>query len=233
MHAVVPAAGRGSRMGALTDDRPKPLIPIGGRPLLAHVFDTLATADPDRYVVVIGYRGEQIRDRFGECYRKRPIEYVNQPERLGLADAIRRAGTIVGENEFVALNGDNVLRTDLGRLTSSDAAVTLLAERCSRAAARETGVIVTDAEGQVERMVEKPDEPPSTLCSAGAFRASPAIQTACEAIEPSARGEYELADAITWLLERGNRADVVERSGPRVNVNTPADISRAADLLSD
>ena len=90
MQALVPAAGRGSRLRPLTDDRPKALVEVGNRPLLEHVLDALSD-HVDEYVVVVNYLGDRIRDYFGGSYRKTPITYVEQPERLGLADAVSRA----------------------------------------------------------------------------------------------------------------------------------------------
>ena len=240
MHAVVPAAGRGTRLGSFTEDRPKPLVEVADRPLLAHVLDALAAVDPDSYVVVTGYRGEQIRSQFGDSYRETPIRYVSQPEPVGLADAIRRAREEIEErtpddntSEFVVCNGDNALRADLSRLCDSDAAATLLVERVIPDQARTTGVVVTDEHGQVERVVEKPDDPPGRLVSAGAWRFTPVIADACRAIDPASTGEYELADAITHLVETGHRVDTVELAGERVNVNEPADLERAAVILDE
>lgn len=236
MDAIVPAAGQGTRLRPLTDDRPKPLVEVAGRPLLAHVFDAIEPADPDRYVVVVGYRGEQIREHFGQTYRDTPIEYVHQPEQIGLADAVARAGAVV-DGPALVCNGDNVFGGDLAALAHAhgaaqdDVAATLLVEEATIERARETGVVVTDDGRRVERVVEKPDEPPATLVNAGAYAFSPAIFEACAAIEPGATGEYELADAITWLIESGDVVRTVRYEGERVNVNEPADIERAARLV--
>lgn len=91
--------------------------------------------------------------------------------------------------------------------------------------------MVADDRGEVRRVVEKPDDPPSTLVSAGAYAFSPAIVDACEAIEPASTGEYELADAITHLLDRGNRVETVELQGERVNVNGLDDLELAETLV--
>ena len=88
MEAVIPAAGRGSRLGTLTADRPKGLVEIAGRPLLASVFDRAVEAGADELVVVIGYEGAQIVERFGDSFRETPITYVHQRERRGLAHAV-------------------------------------------------------------------------------------------------------------------------------------------------
>jgi glucose-1-phosphate thymidylyltransferase len=78
MYAVIPAAGRGSRLGELTANRPKGLVHIAGQPLLAHVFDRAREAGGDELVVVIGYEGAQIVDQFGDTYAGMPITYVHQ-----------------------------------------------------------------------------------------------------------------------------------------------------------
>jgi len=91
MYGVVLAAGRGTRMRPLTDRRPKPLLPVGDRSLLERVFDTVAGV-VDEFVVVVGYRGDAIRDAIGESYRSYPVHYVEQAEALGTAHAVARAG---------------------------------------------------------------------------------------------------------------------------------------------
>jgi len=237
-HAIVPAAGEGTRLRPLTADRPKPLVEVAGQPLLAHVFDALAPSDPASFVVVIGYRGEQVREHFGDSFGGVPIEYVCQPEQVGLADAVGRAGAVV-DGPAIVCNGDNVFATDLEPLAAAheaaeeDPVATMLVEDASIETARETGVVVTDDRGHVECVVEKPDAPPSTLVSAGAIAVEPAIFEAIDAIEPADTGEYELADALTWLIERGETVNTHRFEGERVNVNTPADVERAEAMTEE
>ncbi len=233
MQAVVPAAGRGSRLDPLTDDRPKALVEIDGRPLLSYVFDALPPSIRE-YVVVVGYLGDQIRDRFGDRYGGTPITYVEQPRREGLADAVYRTDPVV-EGDFAQLNGDNVLAGNVTEVIRThrarDADATLLVERVSRERATRGGVLSME-DGAVTGIVEKPDEPPSRLAVTGCFAFSPHIFEAIEAIEPSNRGEYELPDAIEYLLGHGGRIETVALDGWRVNVNTEADITRAEEWLS-
>ncbi len=234
MQALVPAAGRGSRLRPLTDDRPKGLVEVAGRPLLEHVFDALS-GHADEYVVVIGYLGGLIEDRFGERYRGTPITYVEQPERLGLADAVRRAEPTL-KGPFIQLNGDNLLTNGVGRVRRThrerDADATILVERVSRERAKRGGVVVEE-DGRPRTLVEKPDDPPSRLAVTGCFAFSERIFRAIEAIDPSDRGEYELPDAIGWLLENGDSVETVRLGGERVNVNTVADVDRAERLLGN
>ena len=107
MYGVVLAAGRGTRMRPLTDRRPKPLLPVGDRPLLERVFDTAADV-VDEFVVVTGYRGEAIRETVGDSYRGHPVHYVEQAEALGTAHAVAQAEPVV-DDDFLVLNGDVVV----------------------------------------------------------------------------------------------------------------------------
>lgn len=233
MEGVVPAAGRGTRLRLRTDDRPKALVDVGGRPLLAHVLETLAP-HVTGYVVVVGYRGAQIRDRFGADFDGRPITYVEQAEPKGLADAVLQAEPVV-DADFLQLNGDNVLRGNIDGLVdahrAAEADATLLVDRVSRERARRGGVLDVDDDGRLAGLVEKPDDPPSRLATTGCFAFSPRIFEACRAVEPSERGEYELTDAIGRLLDDGGTVEWLTLEGWRVNVNTGADVERAEARL--
>lgn len=234
MKGVVPAAGRGTRLRPLTDEKPKGLVEVAGSPILTHCFEQLRSAGVSEFVVVVGYRGEQIREYYGEAFEDVPITYVRQPERRGLGDAVLQARPVV-DDAFLVLNGDNVTRANVDavadRQLSTDAAVTLLVERVSREAASRTGVCRTDEQGRLTRMVEKPDEPPSRLVVAGCYGFEPVLFEALERLEPSDRGEYELTDAIDALARDGHRVETVPLEGWRINVNTERDVERASDRL--
>jgi glucose-1-phosphate thymidylyltransferase len=234
MDGVVLAAGEGTRMGSLTEDRPKPLVAVAGKPLLEHAFESLLAVGADHLVVVVGYRGDAIRERYGERYRETPVEYVKQHERLGTAHALAQAMPVV-DAPVVVMNGDNVCRANLDavveRHRETDAAATLLVESVTREQARTTGVVETDESGRPTAFVEKPDDPPSTLVTRGFYAFGPEIGPALDRIEPSDRGEYELADAVNWLLTDGYRVEMVELVGWCHNVNTPADIETVEKRL--
>ena len=257
MQAVLPAAGRGTRMGPLTARRPKPLVPVRGRPLLAHALDAVrpvvesgASGTPrangnavSGAVVVVGYHGDRVRDRFGDSYRGLPLTYVEQPEQRGLADALACAEPAVG-GPFVHLNADNVFGPDPGgvanvrrlvaRRRATDADAVLLVERVPPEAARRVGVVRTDDGGRVVDVVEKPDDlPPEAhgargtggsgrLVQTGCFAFSPGVFDACRAVGRGDTGERELSDAISRLAREG-RVETVRLRGWRRNVNTPRD----------
>ena len=234
MHGVVLAAGEGTRLRPLTATQPKGLVAVDGVPLLTHCFETLVSLGVDSLVVVVGYRGADIRACYGEDFRGVPIVYAEQAERDGLASALLTAEPHV-TGSFLAMNGDNVCSANLDAVVEThrerDADATLLVEDVSRAAASRTGVL--DFEGEeLVGVVEKPDDPPSTTVPRGFFAFSPAIFDACRAIDPSPTGEYELTAAVDRLLRRGSTVETVPLDGWCVNVNTPDDVERAGRLLA-
>lgn len=234
MKAVVPAAGRGSRLQSLTDDRPKALVEVGDRPLIEHVFDSLLDLEIREFIVVVGYRKEQIRDRFGADYRGTPITYVTQPELLGLAHAIQQAEPHV-EDHFVLILGDNVFEANLEDVIdqhqAGNADATILVDRVPIEEASRYGVCTLDDAGNVIDLVEKPNDPPSNVVMTGFYVFSPMIFHACQLIQPSERGEYELPDAVELLLQAGRRIETVPLDGWRVDVGYPEDRDRAERLL--
>jgi glucose-1-phosphate thymidylyltransferase len=234
---VVPAAGRGTRLEPLTDDRPKGLVEVGGQPLLAHVFETLLASGVSGLVVVVGYRAGRIIERFGDAFGGLAITYVHQRERQGLGHAVLQAAPHV-DGPFVVLNGDNMLAGDLRgaieRMGEAGVDAILAVEQVDQETAQETGVVSVADEadgGQVIDVVEKPTEPPSTLATTGCYVLPAEVFAALELCRPSDRGEYELPDGIGVLVRAGARVEAVELGCERVNVNTPGDVERAEKLL--
>ena len=235
MIGVVPAAGEGTRLRPLTEETPKGMVEVDGRPLLEHVFETLLESGVTELVVVVGYEAGAIVDHFGASVAGTPIRYVHQREQRGLGHAVRRTEPDV-DGPFVVLNGDNVVAGDLRepisrqRREGVDAVVAV--ESADRETARSTGVVTVD-DGRVTGIAEKPAEPSSTLVTTGCYVLPESIFDALRLLRPSDRGEYELTDAIGVLVRAGATVDAVELEAPRVNVNTEADVERAARLVRE
>lgn len=235
MDGVVLAAGEGTRLRPFTAEQPKGLVEVDGRPILTHCFERLLAVGVERLVVVVGYRADQIRDHYGEQFRETPLRYAHQSQRNGDASALLTAADHVDCDEFVVMHGDNVFETDqaraLDRHRATDADATLVVENVSREEATRLGVVELDDDDVVEGLVEKPDDPPSTVATTGFYVLPAAIFDACRQCEPSERGEYELSRAIDHLVS-GDRTVVATRlDGERINVNTPEDLRRAEDCL--
>lgn len=92
-------------MGVLTDETPKPCLPVAGQPLVAHTLNAAAAAGASRFVVV-GFGAEQVRSALGDSHAGVPIEYRPQPTQRGIADAVLCARDTLEDAPFVVLNGD-------------------------------------------------------------------------------------------------------------------------------
>lgn len=231
MDALVFAAGRGTRLRPHTDDVPKPLLEVAGEPLLAHCLRA-AVDCVDRIVLVVGYRGEAIVERFGDSFHEVPIEYVRQEEREGLAHAVLAAEEYV-EGDVLTVNGDNVFEGDLSALVDChrepgvDGAVLL--DRVERNEAEATARCDLAADGTIQGIETAVGEAPEAgYIAAGAqTHDGAALLDACRRVERSENGEYELTDALAALVGSGRRYVGVEPDDWHLNVNTPADLERA------
>lgn len=238
MQVVVPAAGEGTRLGRLTRDRPKALVEVGGRPLLAHALRSVLHLEPEEAILVVPRPGGPIRARFGDAFGGVPLRYVEQPRPTGLAHAVLAAEPLV-RGPFLVIQGDNVHRSNLRpavdrhRRRGLDALV--LTEEVPPSGARQA-VCVTRADGSLARIVEHPSgrQRRAGRIVAGVFVFSPAVFDACRQVEPSEEGEHELTDAVNLLLAREDReVEAMRLEGRRVNVNTPEDLRRAERLLRE
>jgi glucose-1-phosphate thymidylyltransferase len=234
MKAVVLAAGKGTRLRPLTDDRPKVLVEVADRPLLDHVFEQLVDLGVSELVVVVGYRKQQIIERYEDGYQGIPITYAHQREQLGLAHALLQAEPYV-DDAFLLMLGDNIFRGNLGdivaRQKQGDVDAAFLVEEVPLSEASRYGVCRTNGRGEIVEVVEKPEDPPSNTVMTGFYTFSPAIFHACHLVQPSDRGEYELSDAIDLLIHSGRTIDALPMDGWRIDVGYPEDRDRAERRL--
>jgi NDP-sugar pyrophosphorylase family protein len=178
MIAVILVGGEGTRLRPLTLDRPKAMLPIAGRPFLAHMLERLATAGVQRVVFSCGYLPDPIVAGFGDSFEGMSLEYAVEPEPMDTAGAIRFA--IEGRLDdapFFALNGDVLMEAPLGELMDFHVAKGARATVTLTEVPDPTryGLVLTDGEGRVEAFVEKPEpgtavqlEPPYWI-NAGAY----------------------------------------------------------------
>jgi glucose-1-phosphate thymidylyltransferase len=234
MKAVLLAAGEGTRLRPLTEDRPKALVEVDGEPILTHCLEELADLGASEFVIVVGYRGEQIIERYGDEFEGVPVTYTYQREQLGLAHALLTVEEHV-DDDFMLMLADNVFHANLDdvlarqRRDGADAA--FLVETVPMEDASRYGVCVTNDRGEIVEVVEKPEEPPSNLVMTGFYTFTPAIFHACRLVRPSDRGEYELSDAIDLLVRSGRTIDAVVLDGWRIDVGYPEDRDEAERRL--
>ncbi|MFA9515932.1 bifunctional sugar-1-phosphate nucleotidylyltransferase/acetyltransferase [Halopenitus sp. H-Gu1] len=199
MQTVVLAAGEGTRMRPLTADRPKPMLPVAGKPLVAHTVETAIAAGASRIVLVVGYEADAVRTYFEEADADLdvPVTFVTQDRRRGTADAVASAVPALDDGPFAVLNGDALYEVaDLRSLFESGPAVG--SYRVENPSAY--GVLERGERGYLEGVIEKPDDPPSNLINTGAYVFPAETRDRLDVAE-SDRGELELTDALQRACE--------------------------------
>lgn len=205
MKGVILAAGKGTRLYPITKQIPKPLLPIGNRPTIEYAFDKLKEIEVTEVCIIVGENEEEMRASLGTGGQFGiSIQYARQPEPKGLAHAMSFARPIIGNDRFVMYLGDAIYSDSLASLARR-----FLESGCANLNMvkpvddpRRFGVANVEGE-RIVKLVEKPPEPESNLAMAGVYFFTTRIWDTLETLQPSARGEYEITDAIQMLVDWG------------------------------
>ncbi len=232
--AVVLAAGRGTRMKSLTDDCPKPMLPLAGQPMLAHQMERFARAGIERACIVVGYRGEMIREYFATHPPAGiELEYVVQAAPDGTGSAALLAREFAGSGRFLLTFGDILVDSQVyvSLFGLSDGAEIALA--VARVDDPYRGGAVYAEGGRVTGIVEKPPRGTSatSFVSAGVYVFGRGIFAELERLTPSVRGEYDLTDAIQATIRGGKLVRCLEVPGFWRDVGRPEDLEPASDFV--
>jgi glucose-1-phosphate thymidylyltransferase len=221
MKGLILAGGAGTRLRPITHTSAKQLVPIANRPIITYGLEHLARAGIHDIGVVVGETRAEIEATLGDgsaCGVR--LTYIDQPEPLGLAHCVLIARDFLGDDDFVVYLGDNMLQhgvaefvaqfeaergrhPQLGDTGAPPAAAQILLAKVDDP--RQFGVVELGSNGDVVRLVEKPEHPPSDLALVGVYLFDHHVHEAVRAITPSARGELEITDAIQWLIDHGHR----------------------------
>ncbi|WP_254278585.1 UTP--glucose-1-phosphate uridylyltransferase AglF [Haloarcula marina] len=234
MDAVILAAGQGTRLRPLTDDKPKGMVEVAGKPILTHCFERLIELGASGLHVVVGYKKQAIINYYEDEFEGVPITYTHQREQKGLAHALLTVEEHI-DDDFMLMLGDNIFEANLqdvvNRQREERADAAFLVEEVPWDEASRYGVCDTNKYGEITNVVEKPDDPPSNLVMTGFYTFSPAIFHACHLVQPSDRGEYEISDAVDLLLQSGRTIDAIRMNGWRTDVGYPEDRDAAEERL--
>ncbi|QLG28689.1 sugar nucleotidyltransferase [Halorarum halophilum] len=235
MQAVVLAAGEGTRLRPLTEDKPKGMVEVAGQPILTHCFDQLVDLGASELIVVVGYLKETIISHYGDEYEGIPITYAHQREQKGLAHALLTVEEHI-DDDFMLILGDNIFQANLEdvvqRQQEDRADAAFLVEEVPWEEAGRYGVCDTNKYGEIVDVIEKPEDPPSNLVMTGFYTFTPAIFHACHLVQPSNRNEYEISDAVGLLIASGRTIDAIALDGWRMDIGYPEDRDEAERRLT-
>jgi glucose-1-phosphate thymidylyltransferase len=234
LKGLILSGGKGTRLRPITHTSAKQLVPVANKPVLFYGIEAMAEAGIEQVGIIIAPEtGAEIEQVVGDGSRFGvQISYIVQDEPLGLAHAVLTAEPFLGASPFVMYLGDNLLQGGISDLVAAfvehepDALILLTpvpdpenygVAELAPAPAGETGRVV--------RLAEKPREPATDLALVGVYMFTSQIHDAARAIEPSARGELEITDAIQHLLDNGSRVE------PHVVRGWWKDTGRLEDML--
>jgi glucose-1-phosphate thymidylyltransferase len=213
MKSLILAGGAGTRLRPITHTSAKQLVPVANKPILFYGIEAMVAAGIVDIGMIVGDTADEVMAAVGDGSAfGAKISYLRQAAPLGLAHCVVTARDFLGDEDFVMYLGDNLLQQDLrtfvrgfetAREEADAAAAQILLKRVPDP--HQFGNATLDEGGNVVRLVEKPADPPTDLALVGVYLFDARIHDAVAAIEPSARGELEITDAIQWLIDHGHR----------------------------
>ncbi|MBI5309977.1 MAG: glucose-1-phosphate thymidylyltransferase [Actinobacteria bacterium] len=210
LKGLILSGGKGTRLRPITHTSAKQLVPVANKPVLFYGIEAMVAAGITEIGIIIAPEtGDEIRECAGDGSKfGAKITYIPQAEPLGLAHAVLTAEDFIGDAPFVMYLGDNLLREGIVTLTEAfktnapDALILL-----TKVPDPEHYGVAELSDGKVVALAEKPAEPKTDLALVGVYMFTSTIFDAARAIEPSARGELEITDAIQYLVDRGKNVE--------------------------
>jgi dTDP-glucose pyrophosphorylase len=243
MKSVILAAGKGTRMGELTSDLPKPMLRVHGKPILELIVEGLMQSGIQEFFIVTGYRAEVIEGHFGDGKKwGAKISYGRQLVQDGTGKAPELAKSFVGGDDFLLTYGDILVRPktylDMLKKYGTENFSGLVTCTGSQDVTK-GGLFFFDSSFCLRRLVEKPaaaqldqlrraGELPAGATAwynAGIYIFKPVLFDFTARLQKSPRGEYELTDALSAMIEAGHRLAGLEIQGRWVDVRDPQVLS--------
>lgn len=223
--AVLLAAGRGTRMRELTNALPKPMLSVQGKPVLQHIIEGLRDSGLTHFQIIIGWYGEAVQEFFRDGSNLRThVEYATQLVQDGTGKVIELARPFVGNDPFVLSYGDILIAPQnypriCAALNGAEAVVSV---KRNEDVTQGGAVFVNENFELIDlREKPKPGEQTSPWYNAGIYAFRSSIFDYVAKLERSARGEFELTDAIRNLALSGNKVRALELEGHWADVRDP------------
>jgi len=233
---VVAAAGRGSRMLHLTNNKPKQIINVQKRPFLDYLLDNILKAGYKEIILIVGYKGERIKEYIKKRREaKKSIRVINQYEVLGEGEygtlcPLKCVKDIIGRENFLMVCGDNLYSAKDLRAFNIDDNYNYIGG-FEHPHPEKYGVLISK-NGFLEKIVEKPKKHLSNLINTGLYKFTPEVFSKISKVKISPRGEYELTDAVS-LLAKEKKVKIKNIEDYWLDFGNPADIMRLSRFLKE
>lgn len=223
------AAGKGIRMLPYTNERPKVLIEIAGKPFLHYVLKNLEKAGINNIGIVVGYKKEKIYDFVREYGFN--VSFIEQKQQLGTGHAVLCAKNWVGDENFIVLMGDN-LYSENDILTLSKLEDNYIYVSAFRSDHPEDYGVIEMKDHSLIKIQEKPSHPKSNLVNVGLYKLTSKIFNTLVRIKKSPRGELELTDAINDLASYGE-VKVYELKNYWLDMSVKEDLLKVEEKIKE
>jgi len=210
MQVIIPLAGKGTRLRPHTHLVPKPMVKVAGRPVMDWVMDKLEGLDVTEIICITGHLKEKVEEYIRKSYTI-PARFIEQKVQDGTAGAINLARPFVKGPAFIIFV-DTVFDADLTIAKDSPDDGIIWAKEVEDY--QRFGVVVTDSNGHMTKIVEKPKEPISKLANIGLYYIKD-VDAMWQGIDhvlsqPANKGEWYLTDAFQWMIEHGRKIRTAE-----------------------
>ncbi|AZQ61121.1 glucose-1-phosphate thymidylyltransferase [Flammeovirga pectinis] len=215
MKVIIPVAGRGSNLRPLTNTQPKALLPVAGKPVIAHIIDIFIDAGFDDFIIVIGYMGARIESFILDNYKDTKIQFnfVVQIPREGSAHAVYVAHELFkDEKEVVICLGDSIVNFDAKKMLANPNSVVGIQKVDNPG---KVGVAEVIEGNKVKKFVERPTIPKSNLGLVGIYKIVD-VPTFIECLDwviennITSQNEIVITGAIQKMVEKGAHFDIQE-----------------------
>jgi UDP-N-acetylglucosamine diphosphorylase / glucose-1-phosphate thymidylyltransferase / UDP-N-acetylgalactosamine diphosphorylase / glucosamine-1-phosphate N-acetyltransferase / galactosamine-1-phosphate N-acetyltransferase len=228
--AVLLAAGRGTRMRELTQDLPKPMLQVRGKPVLQHIIEGLRDAGLPEFLVIVGWHAEVVREFLADGSELGVrVEYATQVVQDGTGKVVELARDFAGSDPFVLSYGDILIAPEnYPRICTALAGAEAVVSVKRNEDVTQGGAVFVNENFELIDLREKPKpgEPTSPWYNAGIYAFRPSIFDYIAKLERSPRGEFELTDAIRNLALDGNKVQALELGGEWADVRDPEILAR-------
>jgi len=214
MKVIMPVAGKGTRLRPHTHITPKPMLKIAGRPVIDYVMQDLqALGNVEQIVYITGHLKDKV-EQFAREKTPFPSVFVEQREQRGTADAVALAKPYVDQPVMIIFV-DTIFDADLSAVKTTDADGIIWVKEVEDY--QRFGVVVTDADGNMTRIIEKPSEPISKRANIGLYymRNWRLLYEGIDWVlqQPPNKGEYYLTDAFQYMIDKGAKIRVLDVEG--------------------